>query len=75
MALCLQVIEFLSRGIRIRNTKKFYVLNPTALSIEFEWLDQTNDSAVSALFTCHTPHPALHLDGSARCQSSRGTPN
>eukprot|EP00667_Euglena_gracilis_P000008 EG_transcript_8 len=55
-----QVIEFLSRGIRIRNTKKFYVLNPTALSIEFEWLDQTNDSAVSALFTCHTPRGVIH---------------
>jgi hydrocephalus-inducing protein len=62
-----QVIEFVSRGIRIRNTKRFYVLNPTALSFEFEWLDETNDSAVSALFHCHT---ASREPPPSSCQAS-----
>mmetsp|Transcript_118563 Transcript_118563/g.206475 ORF Transcript_118563/g.206475 Transcript_118563/m.206475 type:complete len:3749 (+) Transcript_118563:362-11608(+) len=55
-----QVIEFQSRGIRIRNTKRFYVLNPTHMTYEFEWVDETGDSATSSLFHCHTSRGVIH---------------
>lgn len=32
-----QVVEFESLGIKVRNTKRFFVLNPTGLSYEFFW--------------------------------------
>lgn len=31
------VIEFESLGTKVKNTKKFYVVNPTAVGYEFEW--------------------------------------
>merc|ERR1719197_714158 len=33
-----QIIEFESLGTRVKNTKRFYVLNPTAEEYEFQWL-------------------------------------
>jgi hydrocephalus-inducing protein len=35
--LLLQVLEFESLGIHVRNTKRFFVLNPTSISYEFTW--------------------------------------
>jgi hydrocephalus-inducing protein len=32
-----QVLEFESLGVRVRNTKRFFVLNPTSISYEFVW--------------------------------------
>jgi hydrocephalus-inducing protein len=32
-----QVLEFESLGIHVRNTKRFFVLNPTSISYEFTW--------------------------------------
>ena len=31
------IIEFESLGCRIKNTRRFYVVNPTATGYEFEW--------------------------------------
>lgn len=31
------VIEFESLGTKVKNTKKFYVVNPTSVGYEFEW--------------------------------------
>lgn len=31
------VLEFESLGTKVKNTKKFYVVNPTAVGYEFEW--------------------------------------
>ena len=31
------VIEFESLGTKIKNTKRFYVINPTSLAYDFEW--------------------------------------
>jgi len=31
------VIEFDSLGTKVKNTKKFYVVNPTSIGYEFEW--------------------------------------
>ncbi|CAJ1447961.1 unnamed protein product [Effrenium voratum] len=35
-----QVIEFESLGTRVRNTKRFYVLNPTSDTYEFNWMQE-----------------------------------
>lgn len=32
-----KVLEFESLGIKVRNTKRFFVLNPTSIAYEFEW--------------------------------------
>lgn len=33
----IRVIEFQSLGCRIKNTKRFYIVNATATGYEFEW--------------------------------------
>merc|ERR1719265_2674761 len=33
-----QIVEFESLGTKVKNTKRFYVLNPTAEEYEFQWL-------------------------------------
>ncbi|CAE7461684.1 Hydin [Symbiodinium sp. CCMP2592] len=38
-----QVIEFESLGTRVRNTKRFYVLNPTSDTYEFHWMPEESD--------------------------------
>jgi hydrocephalus-inducing protein len=32
-----QVLEFDSLGVRVRNTKQFFILNPTSISYDFVW--------------------------------------
>jgi hydrocephalus-inducing protein len=32
-----KVLEFESLGVRVRNTKRFMVLNPTSIAYEFFW--------------------------------------
>jgi len=32
-----KVLEFESLGVRVRNTKRFFVLNPTSINYEFVW--------------------------------------
>ena len=51
-----QVIEFQSRGVRIRNTRRFYVLNPSVLAYDFEWLDTTNDQAEPRTLRLRVPN-------------------
>jgi hydrocephalus-inducing protein len=37
------VIEFSSLGTKVKNTKKFYVVNPTVFGYEFEWKNIQED--------------------------------
>jgi len=39
-----RVIEMESRGTRVRNTKRFHVVNPTATAYHFNWVPQGNPS-------------------------------
>ena len=43
----IKVIEFDSLGVKVRNKKRFYVVNPTASGYEFTWkrLDMDHSSA------------------------------
>ncbi|KAF0682818.1 Aste57867_25117 [Aphanomyces stellatus] len=58
-----RVVEMESLGIRVRNTKRFYVINPTNISYEFVWLPEGN---VNPCFRCATPK-GLMLAGK-RCE-------
>lgn len=40
-----RVIEMESRGTRVRNTKRFHVVNPTSESYVFSWVPQGNPSS------------------------------
>lgn len=31
------MIEFESLGCKVKNTKRFYVVNPTSMGYEYEW--------------------------------------
>ncbi|KAJ4461899.1 putative Hydrocephalus-inducing protein [Paratrimastix pyriformis] len=54
-----RVIEFESRGIRVRNTRRFYILNPTNIGFEYEW------ECVEPLLTVPTGAPAPASDPSS----------
>lgn len=54
-----KVIEFESLGVKVRNTKRFYVVNPTATGYDFEWkkmdADKLNNTTdFSGFFKCVT---------------------
>ncbi|KAF1330314.1 Hydrocephalus-inducing protein, partial [Globisporangium splendens] len=57
------VIEMESLGVRVRNTRRFYVVNPTNVSYEFTW---TPEAEVNPCFRCATPK-GLMLAGK-RCE-------
>ena len=42
-----QVLEFESLGIRVKNTSRFWVMNPTSIAYEFVW--QLSGQQVSCL--------------------------
>ncbi|KAJ3029566.1 UNVERIFIED_CONTAM: hypothetical protein HDU68_011780 [Siphonaria sp. JEL0065] len=48
-----KVIEFESCGVKVRNTKRFYIVNPTSFSYEFEW--STDPNIDQRVFRCATP--------------------
>jgi len=61
------VIEFESLGTKIKNTKRFYVVNPTSVGYEFEWRKLDDDKLPmgasnqnSAYFKCLTPKGVVH---------------
>ncbi|GAB9466133.1 Hydrocephalus-inducing [Globisporangium polare] len=58
-----KVIEMESLGVRVRNTKRFYVVNPTNISYEFTW---TPEVEINPCFRCATPK-GLMLAGK-RCE-------
>ncbi|RHY53725.1 hypothetical protein DYB38_002829 [Aphanomyces astaci] len=58
-----RVVEMESLGVRVRNTKRFYVINPTNISYEFVWVSEGN---VNPCFRCATPK-GLMLAGK-RCE-------
>ena len=39
-----RVVQMESRGTRVRNTKRFHVINPTSNNYEFSWIPQGNPS-------------------------------
>ncbi|KAJ3408149.1 hypothetical protein HDU80_006663 [Chytriomyces hyalinus] len=49
-----KVIEFESCGVKVRNTKRFYIVNPTSFNYEFEWIGDANQD--QKVFRCMTPH-------------------
>ncbi|KAJ3332957.1 hypothetical protein HDU76_012454, partial [Blyttiomyces sp. JEL0837] len=46
-----RVIEFGSCGIKVKNTKRFYIVNTTNLTYDFEW----NTDSDQRVFRCVTP--------------------
>eukprot|EP01063_Lacrimia_lanifica_P026221 TRINITY_DN349_c0_g2_i1.p1 TRINITY_DN349_c0_g2~~TRINITY_DN349_c0_g2_i1.p1 ORF type:complete len:4697 (+),score=2083.13 TRINITY_DN349_c0_g2_i1:84-14174(+) len=54
-----RVLEFACSGVKVRATKRFYILNPTNLSYEFEWTDRTGGAGAKQ-FTCHTKSGVVH---------------
>ncbi|KAI9203105.1 uncharacterized protein BJ171DRAFT_600257 [Polychytrium aggregatum] len=48
-----KVVEFGSCGVRVRNTKRFYIVNPTNTTYEFEWTHEAGNDA--KVFRCLTP--------------------
>eukprot|EP00658_Telonema_sp_P-2_P082699 TRINITY_DN8790_c0_g1_i4.p1 TRINITY_DN8790_c0_g1~~TRINITY_DN8790_c0_g1_i4.p1 ORF type:complete len:2065 (-),score=554.24 TRINITY_DN8790_c0_g1_i4:246-6440(-) len=50
------VISFFSKGVKIRNTVRFMVVNPSTISYEFEWVDKSKNP----LFRCSTMRGTIH---------------
>lgn len=48
-----RVIEFVSCGIKVRNTRKFYICNPTNIAWEFYWVCTAGNE--TEVFRCITP--------------------
>jgi hydrocephalus-inducing protein len=58
----IKIIEFESLGCKIKNTKRFYIVNPTASSYEFEWRkleEEVNKNNHSNYFKCITPKGSI----------------
>lgn len=51
-----KVVEFESLGIRVRNTRRFFILNPTSITYEFVWAPML-PPAVAALGGPPPPSP------------------
>ena len=52
-----QIIEFESLGTKIKNSKRFYVVNPTNQGYEFEWsreIEEAGKNTSSSFFKCIT---------------------
>ena len=50
-----RVIEFESLGIKVKNTRRFNVYNPTNVAYEFRWdQDQSRESSGAGAFRCLT---------------------
>jgi len=63
----IKVIEFESLGVKVKNTKRFYVANPTATGYDFEWkkleAEKVNNSTdFSGFFKC-TSNKGVILSG------------
>lgn len=66
-----QVLELESLGIKVRNTKRFFVLNPTSINYEFVWSPAPEAAPAGneghnrlSPFTCVTRRGII---GSGRC--------
>mmetsp|Transcript_3107 Transcript_3107/g.11897 ORF Transcript_3107/g.11897 Transcript_3107/m.11897 type:complete len:4490 (-) Transcript_3107:1724-15193(-) len=54
-----KVLELKSCGIRIRNTKRFYILNPTNISYKYQW-KRLSDPQASSMFECTNMKGIIH---------------
>eukprot|EP01064_Diplonema_japonicum_P013676 TRINITY_DN21214_c0_g1_i2.p1 TRINITY_DN21214_c0_g1~~TRINITY_DN21214_c0_g1_i2.p1 ORF type:complete len:4615 (+),score=1185.39 TRINITY_DN21214_c0_g1_i2:107-13846(+) len=52
-----KVIEFACSGVKVRTTRRFFILNPTNMSYEYEWTDVPDGSKQ---FICQTPKGVVH---------------
>lgn len=52
-----RVLEFGSCGVRVKNTKRFHLVNPSAVSYDFSW--DSVDSTGSTVFKCLTPRGTI----------------
>jgi hydrocephalus-inducing protein len=73
-----QVLEFESLGVRVRNAKRFFVLNPTSIAYEFTWAPAARTATVAGAargqaspFACGTRRGVI---GGGRCGRRDGTP-
>lgn len=49
------IVEFESLGTKVKNTKRFYVINPTSLAYDFEWKRINEDKGANpGFFRCVT---------------------
>lgn len=49
-----KVLEMESLGLRVRNTRRFYVLNPTNVTYEFSWEPVGTSASADGPFVCQT---------------------
>jgi hydrocephalus-inducing protein len=61
-----RVVEFESLGTKVRNVKRFFVLNPTSMNYEFFWEPQALESGAQA-----PPGPFRCLTRRGVCQSGK----
>ena len=54
------ILDFDSIGMAVKNTKKFFVLNPTNLGYEFEWEQVEEESNQNKIFKCATPKGVIY---------------
>jgi hydrocephalus-inducing protein len=56
------LVEFESIGMMVRNTKRFFVLNPTNQGYEFEWEQQDEEimPSINKVFKCLTPKGVIY---------------
>lgn len=49
------VIEFESLGCKVKNTKRFYIVNPTSMGYDYEWKRIEDEKNMNAnYFKCVT---------------------
>jgi len=56
------IIELESLGTKVKNVKKFYVVNPTNQGYEFEWtkeVEEAGKNTYSSFFRCLTPRGTI----------------
>ena len=54
------ILEFDSIGMAVKNTKKFFVLNPTNLGYEFDWEQLEEESNPNKIFKCITSKGVIY---------------
>lgn len=56
----MQVLEFTNAVPRKRATRRFYILNPTSMSYDYEWSNISEDPVLAKMFVCKTRRGVVH---------------
>eukprot|EP00756_Hemistasia_phaeocysticola_P037141 Hpha_TRINITY_DN16680_c2_g2::TRINITY_DN16680_c2_g2_i1::g.182314::m.182314/K17570/HYDIN; hydrocephalus-inducing protein len=56
----MRVLEFANAVPRKRATKRFYILNPTSMSYDYEWTNISEDPVLAKMFACKTRRGVVH---------------